>query len=250
MSDFSAKFELQRKSWGKLKQIRPTTIDLGMVERIRRAEPAVFTDPTRLEALILELGLNDDGLDDFPASLLPHCGHGLKIWQYPRELAAYLAHLVRLEVRSYLELGTRHGGTFVVTVESLARCGLLESALGVDIMPCPSMLEYVASEPRARFAQVNTQSDDFARVVDEHGPFDAALIDANHSAAECRRELSVLAHRCRVIAFHDIANTEFPEVGTVWNEVKALGTFRCFEYISGYREPHTPMGLGLAIKVE
>jgi cephalosporin hydroxylase len=250
MSSPAAKFELQRKSWGKLKRLHPSPIDLGQVARIRGRSPADLRDPERLEALILELGLNDDGLEDFPPALRPHCGHGLRIWQYPEEFARYLAQLLRLGVGSYLELGVRHGGTFVATVECLARCGTLTSALAVDVMPCPSMAEYSRLNPAAAFLRLNTQSPAFERALDEHGPFDAALVDANHDEEECRHELAVLRDRCAMVALHDIANTDFPAIGRVWADLRALPGYRCWEYVAAYPEPHTPMGIGLAVREE
>lgn len=248
MSRLAKKFELQKKSWAKLRQIHPSVIDLAKIQRIRDQKPESLRDPDALASLILELGLNDDGLDDFPEFLRPYCGNGLRIWQYPHEFSRYLAHVLRLGVRSYIELGTRHGGTFVTTVECIARCCNLEFALGIDIMPCPSMAEYTVINPKAEFFQVNTQSEKFARVIEERGPFDAAFIDANHDEEECRHELEVLKNHCNMVAFHDIANTEFPAVGQVWHDVKQLGEYRCYEYISDYAEPHIPMGIGLAVR--
>ena len=242
------KFELQRKSWGKLRRVRPAAIDLARVELIRDTPPERIRDAEALAELIPRLGLNDDGLDDFPASLRPYCGQGLRIWQYPQEFAAYLSRLIELGARSYLELGTRHGGTFITTVECLARCGRFEAALGVDIMPCPSMSEYQALRPGTTFLRLNTQSEDFVRALDRYGPFDVALIDANHDEEECRHEFRILKDRCGMIALHDIANTEFPAVGKVWRAVQESGEFQCFSYISDIREPHLPMGIGLAVK--
>lgn len=248
MSRLADKFELQRRSWGKLRRLRPSPIDLSKVALIRARSPEALRDPDQLEDLILALGLNDDGLEDFPPALRPHCGHGLRIWQYPRELARHLAELVRLGVGSYLELGVRHGGTFVATVECLARCGPVTRALAIDIMDCPSMAGYSRLQPAARFLRLNTQSADFERALDEHGPFDAALIDANHDEEECRYELELLRGCCAMIAFHDIANTEFPAIGRVWADVTRLAGYRCLEFVSEYTEPHTPMGIGLAIR--
>ena len=243
------KFALQKKSWGKLRRIRPSAIDLVKIEQIRTAKASIFQpDGVGLEDLILDLGLNDDGLGDFPESLRPHCGHGLLIWQYPREFSRYLLHLGRLGVKSYVELGVRHGGTFVTTVECLARQGEIERALAIDIMPCPSIEEYIALRPEVRFARVNTQSREFARVVDEFGPFDAAMIDANHDEEECQHEFEILKERCPILAFHDVANREFPDVAKVWKRVLGLGEYLCYEYLSNYPEPHLPMGIGLAVR--
>jgi len=213
-------------------------------------DPAALLCPDRLAALVLDLGLNDDGLADFPPSLRPQCGGGLRIWQYPQEFAAYLAQALERVPRSYIELGIRHGGTFVTTVECIARRGGLERALGIDIMPCPSMAEYTALNPKATFLQANTQSPEFAAVLAENGTFDLAFIDANHDEAECRKELCLLRDRCAMVAFHDIANSDFPAIGRVWREVKERGGHRCFEFVADYAEPHTPMGIGLAIRKE
>jgi len=241
-------FELQKKSWAKLRKIRPSAIDLAKIDTIRTESPESLLDSDVLAELMLELGLNDDGLQDFPEFLRAHCGTGLRIWQYPSEFSRYLAYVLKLGVRSYLELGTRHGGTFVLTVECIDRCNGLKSAIGIDIMQCPSMSEYAEGNPKVEFLQVNTQSAEFRRAIDEHGHFDIALIDANHDEEECRKEFEFLKDRCSMVAFHDIANTEFPGVGIVWNDVRTLDRYRCHEFISDYAEPHIPMGIGLAVR--
>lgn len=51
---------------------------------------------------------------------------------------------MRLNVQSYLELGVRHGGSFVATVEILRRMSALNTAIAVDIIACPAMDDYTA----------------------------------------------------------------------------------------------------------
>src|SRR5687768_3987306 len=125
-----------------LRRLHALPIDLERVALIREREPRQLADPAELEALLLQLGLNDEGMHELPASLHPHCGQGLRIWQYPIQFSRYLAHLSKLKVRSYLELGVRHGGAFVATVEVLERFSPLQFAVGVDLLPCPALEEY------------------------------------------------------------------------------------------------------------
>lgn len=236
------------KSWKKLKRLHPLEIDLGRVELVRGRDVAELSDPQRLEALLLELGLNDDGLMEFPEELHRYCGEGLRIWQYPIQFARYLADLSGLGVRSYLELGTRHGGTFVATVEVLNRFRRLDRAVGVDIMPCPSLVEYARHVSTVSFARMNTQTDEFAEFVRSTPRFDLVLVDANHTELECRREVELMREHADVLALHDIVNIDFPGVGAVWSELVATGEYECREYAAQYEGIGPYMGIGLAIR--
>src|SRR4029077_13792201 len=109
------------------------------ISLIREKSTEYLSQAGNLETLLLELGLNDEGLNEFPASLHPFCGQGLRVWQYPGQFSKYLEQLSKLRVRSYLEIGIRHGGSFVTTVEFLDRFSPLEFAVAVDVIPCPSM---------------------------------------------------------------------------------------------------------------
>jgi hypothetical protein len=71
-----------------------------------------------------------------------------------------LIQLSKLQIRSYLEIGIRHGGSFVATVEVLDRFSQLDFAIALDVIPCPSMTDYKAVNPRTEFACINTLSAD------------------------------------------------------------------------------------------
>ena len=72
---------------------------------------------------IPSLGLNDELLHEQPVELSPYFGKGLHIWQYPNQLAAYLAWLSNnaTGVKSYTEIGCRWGGMFILVTEWLRR---------------------------------------------------------------------------------------------------------------------------------
>ena len=249
MPTTNADLHVTEASWKKLKTLRASRIDLSRVGLIRGEDRTSLSDAHKLEKLLLELGLNDEGLEEYPQSLYPYCGKGLRIWQYPIQFSKYLVDVSRLGLRSYLELGIRHGGTFVATVEYLDKFESLEFAIGVDIMPCPSMAEYEQMNPRACFVRINTQSAQYERFLSQHAPFGLVLIDSFHEEEQCYAEFLSVRERARAIAIHDIVNCDFPGVSKVWERIKASGEFECREYIEQYADVRASyMGIGLAIR--
>jgi hypothetical protein len=246
LSDWNA----QKQAWRILNGLRPAAIDLGRIHLIRERSSESLSRASDLENLLLELGLNDEGLDEFPLRLRQFCGAGLRIWQYPVQFSRYLARMATLRVRSYLELGIRHGGSFVATVEILDRFFPLESAIGVDVIPCPSMAEYKTLNPRIEFCCLNTQSGEFGALIDRIKPVDLVFIDSHHEETQCRREFEALRESARMIAFHDVLNRNCPGVGRVWQEVKTSGDYECSEYTEQYDDLGPYMGIGLAIRKE
>ncbi|WP_375502645.1 hypothetical protein [uncultured Nostoc sp.] len=236
------------KGWRKLKRLHPVSIDLDRVKLIREKNLEYLSSADNIKSLILELGLNDDGLQEFPESLHSYCGHGLRIWQYPIQFSKYLADLAKIKITSYLEVGIRHGGTFVTTVEYLEKFHPLEFAVGIDILPCSSMAEYKKINPKVDFFKLNTQSKQFQEFLDEYQKFDLVLIDANHEEVECRNEFMSVKDKANIVVFHDILNIDFPDVEIVWNEVKLLPEYTCYEYIDQYEGLGPYMGIGMAIK--
>src|ERR1700682_4726464 len=142
MSQNAFAWSRQRMSWAALNGLHPTPIDLGRTALIREADIDALSNPQWLESLLLRPGLNDEALNEFPGELHAHCGHGLRIWQYPTQFSKYLTQLSHLKIRSYLEIGIRHGGSFVTTAEYLHRFHSLDFAVGVDLIACPSMAGY------------------------------------------------------------------------------------------------------------
>lgn len=249
MNNTGTKLKLVNQGWKKLKQLRTIPIDLERVALIRDRDSQYLSNPGNLESLICCLGLNNEGLKEFPVSLHSYCGQGLRIWQYPIQFSQYLVALSKLGITSYLELGVRHGGTFVATVEYLSKFNPIEYAVGVDIIPCPSLVEYQQINPNAKFAQINTQSDDFKKMLNQYKRFGLVLIDSFHEEVQCRNEFLSIKEHVDVIAFHDISNVNYPGVRKVWNEVKSMEDYDCFEFIDQYKEIELSyMGIGVAVR--
>lgn len=246
----NADLSVTRQSWSKLRTLRASPIDLSRVALLRDAPMDALRDPVRLRTLLAELGLNDEGMEEYPPELHPFQG-GLRVWQYPSQMAPYLVDLAGLGVRSYLEVGVRHGGCLVATVEYLERFAPLDWAVGVDLLPCPGLEEYGRMNPRARFARLNTQTEAYAALVAELGEIGLVLVDAFHDEAQCRAEVDAVRPYARAIALHDVASAQWAGVGRVWKELKASGEYECREYVDQYPGVEGPcMGIGLAIRRE
>src|SRR5205085_905887 len=87
----------------KMKGEKMRKINLQLLGLIRAKNKAYLTEAKRLEEeLLLELGLNDERLYEFPKELYPYTGGGLFYWQYPNQFSKYLVELSRHTIESYL----------------------------------------------------------------------------------------------------------------------------------------------------
>ncbi len=249
VTDQLARMKRIQQSWKKLKRLNALPIELERRNLIRQLDREALADAARLEPLLAELGLNDEGLEEYPAFLHPHCGQGLRIWQLPNQFSRYLAALSRLGIESYLEIGVRHGGAFVATVEYLDRFRPLRFALAIDVIPSPSLVEYQRLRPGAEFIQINSQSPAFRRLLEERGEIDLVFIDSFHEEEQLRRELLGVQETANVLAFHDIVSQTYPGVGRVWREVREMENYVCQEFTDQYTTDGTShMGIGLAVR--
>ena len=237
----------QMKYWAMLRTLRPAPIDLARVSLISETDPAELRNPAAVAALVAALGLNDEGVDELPEHLHVHFG-GLRIWQYPIQFGPYLHQLGQLGIRSYLEIGVRHGGSFVATVEYLRRLGGLDLAVGVDIIPAPVLKEYAASSTGVEVAWLDSKSEAFRELLADRGPFDLVFIDSHHEEDQCRTEVASVAPSAGMLALHDITNVGCPGVGRVWSEIVASPDWRCLEFTEQYPGQGPYMGIGLAIR--
>jgi len=241
-------WEQQSKAWKLLKGLNSKSINLAKVQLIRQQSAAALLDPANMEALLLKLGFNDEGLEEFPAHLHALCGRGLRMWQYPIQFAPYLIKLCELKVTSYLEIGIRHGGSYVATTEILQLFNPLEFSIGVDLIPCKSMADYAALNSVSRFLCLNSTTDEFKRHIHALAPIDLVFIDSHHEEEQCRLEFLELKDHANMIAFHDISNKNCPGVATIWQEILCSDEYQCFEYSAQYPDLGPFMGIGLAVK--
>jgi hypothetical protein len=224
----------------------------NLVDKIRGKDISYLSIAENLEhELLPELGLNDEYIHEFPESLHKHCGHGLRSWQYPNQFSKYLIHLSKLNIESYLEIGVRHGGTFIITVEYLNRFKPIKRALGIDIETCPLILEYRKElNPNADFWQIDSTSDKFASFCRYCDNIDLVLIDGDHFIDCVNCDYENINGFAKNIALHDISNEACMGVKEVWDRLKEeKHRYKITEFIEQYpemsKENHFFFGMGL-----
>ena len=206
---------------------------------------------------IAELGLNGEFIADWPSCLNPYLGRGLQIWQYPIQFADYLVFLSRFEVKSYLEIGARYGGTMVLVVAYLSRFSPLTEALGIDILKsCPMVEWYRQYNPICRFEKVSSQSERFSLFLRNHH-FDLVMIDGLHSVPAMLNDFdNAVSSGARFIACHNIWNCAMTdECCKGWNRIKRMynPSHYFIEFVGQYdemkgRANYPNLGLGLAVR--
>lgn len=229
-------------------------IDLSRVELLRTADRKVLADPAAMEDLLPKLGLSGSR-NLVPEGLRQYAGTGLWHWQHPKQFSRYLVQLSALPIKSYLEIGVKYGGTFVITVEYLSLFQSFERALGVDANFCPSLVKYAHRNPKAQWLQVNTREDLFRTRVESSGGYDLVLIDGDHAEDGCRKDFEIVKPYANVVVFHDIVNEYTPGPGVVWREVKAkcAEEYDFTEYTDQYPDivkeiGKKVLGLGVAVR--
>ncbi|MET4197279.1 putative O-methyltransferase YrrM [Bradyrhizobium sp. LA8.1] len=159
------------------------------------------------------------------------------VLQDPGEIAAYCDVLRSEKLGSYLEIGSKFGGSLWPAANALPKGSRIVS---VD-MPNgtkawkdsqPALLECIKELKAAGYdASViwgDSGSEDVIAQVAALGPFDAVLIDADHRMPGVTRDWSVYGAMSRkLVAFHDIAWRRAPDwhgtridVPEFWNSVK------------------------------
>lgn len=160
----------------------------------------------------------------------------VNIAQVDAEFSAYTAILKRERVKSYLEIGSKFGGSLwrasqvmdpgsrIVAIDlpngtkawresssSLEACNLDLKKLGYDVA----------------VIWADSQAADTVEKVRSLGPFDAVMIDADHRLPGVTADWKNYGPMGRIVAFHDIAWKRAPEwqgvridVPQFWESIK------------------------------
>lgn len=182
-----------------------------LLDLIRTAPLDRLRDVAYLEhELLPALGLAPDSPDLYPAHLHAHFGR-LASWQYPVQFAPYLVEMSTRNVRRYLEIGVRHGGTFIITVEYLKRFNPVVMAVAVDPYRSSALAAYIDDDPlTCRYVNADSRSAAAGRVIDRWGPYDLAFIDGDHSEAGFLSDWNLVKRMARIVAYHDADNDGYP----------------------------------------
>lgn len=153
------------------------------------------------------------------------------------ELRSFVDFLVDHGVTRYLEIGARHGDTFFEVMTSLpvGSYGLaldLPGALWGTIKSKASLRDAVDDLRRRGYAAElmfgNSHKVATQEAVAERGPFDAILIDGDHTLAGVMRDWELYRSLAPIVAFHDIVGAGQSEkvsgrpveVPILWGRIK------------------------------
>lgn len=227
-------------------------MDLSRIQLIKNSTLEDLQSSNYLENLIIKLGFNTEILREQP-KIVQDNGGGLLIWQYPNQFSKYLCLLRQQKIQSYIEIGCRWGGTFVLTNEYLKMFNTVNKSVAVDIIDSP-VLDYCLTNYETQFIKKNSQSKEFVTYM-KNNYFDLIFIDGDHSYDGVKNDYEISKHSGKIFVFHDIVNDVCPGVVYFWNELKktASDTYDFFEFVEQYEDvwnnTHQKfLGIGVAIK--
>lgn len=188
---------------------------------VREAPLDRLRDPRYVEdELLPKLGVAGTIPTAFPDSLQHAVGQGLHPFQWPNQLGPYLATLSAYPISSYLEIGVYRGGTFIATVEYLARFHPVRRAIAVDLTEGLPVRRYIRKHRRgAEYVRTTSGTPAFRDKVKAWAP-DLVLIDADHTYDAVRADFGCVDGIAPMVAFHDITDSASPGVARLWGELK------------------------------
>lgn len=145
------------------------------------------------------------------------------------ELVEFVKLVTRENVRSYLEIGSKFGGSLWAVTTAMskgARAVAVDLDGGNDLKDCVSKLKFHLYDVHLLVG--DSTDPKIVEAAAKLGPFDLCLIDANHTEPFVRMDWRNYGPLARIVAFHDIAwdqgdRPDKPwkiEVPKVWNEIK------------------------------
>lgn len=227
-------------------------MDLSRITFLKESNQEDLKSIDYLENLMLKLGFNNEILHEQPKIVKDNVG-GLLIWQYPNQFSKYLCLLNKQNIESYIEIGCRWGGTFVLTNEYLKRFNNVNKSVAVDKIDSP-VEEYCKLNDETQFIKKNSTSQEFKDYM-KNNYFDLIFIDGDHNYNGVKNDYEISEHSGKIFVFHDIASNACPGVVKFWNELKnnKSETYDFFEFIEQYddvwnRTHKKYLGIGVAIK--
>lgn len=157
--------------------------------------------------------------------------------QIESELYAFIALLQKENVKSYLEIGCKFGGSLWHIAKALPQGSRVvaldlphgDNSFKVTLPPLQECLGALGQRGYDTHLIIgdSTKPDIIEKVL-ALGPFDACFIDANHTLPYVTKDWETYSKVCRLVAFHDINHTKaiapgkMPiDVPQLWKTIKA-----------------------------
>lgn len=217
-------------------------------------DSSLLKNPEFIENIFLiDLGLNDEALEEQPPELGQYYGKGfgLKIWQYPNQFSKYLTFISNYDIKSYMEIGCRHGGTFITHVEYLKKINSnFSNSTAVDIIEQTDILKEYCKFENCEYLQMDSSSDEFRQYI-ENKFFDLIFVDGNHFYNGVKGDAILTKNKCNIQVFHDVFSIVNPDVVRFWNEVKITysDTHDFYEFLDQYDSVSGDyLGIGVAVR--
>ncbi len=172
------------------------------------------------------------------------------------ELKAFVNLAVELDVRRYLEIGSRNGDSFFAVMANL-RPGAFGMSIDLpeNILTMRGMADTVMElrniGQRTTLFYESSRETSALRAAMANAPFDLVLIDGDHTYGGVSADWIDYGRFAPVIAFHDVAapdgwkSSGLPnDVGRFWREIKGAVPGAIREFIT----PGSKMGYGIVMR--
>ncbi len=215
-----------------------------LVEEFQKLEDSQLSDAKFMEDFIIhKVGLNNELLSEQPKELNEFYGKGLYVWQNPMQFSKFLVWLFHngRNYKSYIEIGCRWGGTFIVICELLRKINPdFELAVAVDLIdqsPLITRYQLLINDKtnfKVDYFQGSSTSPAFKDFFNELKP-EIAFIDGDHSLKGALTDHLLVRNHAKVIIHHDVYSDSCADTTMLWQSLKELeSTKENVEFIEQY----------------
>lgn len=183
-------------------------------------------------------------------------GEGNKWAQKPDEIAEFLELLNSEGVRSYLEIGISHGGSFHYIGLGLPTGSRMVGIEHHGVWTPHLVAAMAALKDAGQDAEIiwgDSKNPNVIKQAEERGPYDCVFIDGDHSHAGVAADWRNYGPMARIVAFHDID----AEHSANWEKLRRRGfgvpeVFRDIKrrhrYVAIVSKAEPGMGIGVVWK--
>ena len=204
----------------------------SIIESIQEVKDFDFKSASQqdIEHILPTFGMNNEHLEEQPKEFESYYGWGIKFWQYPNQFSKFLTFLKNKKIDSYLEIGCRWGGTFIIINELLKRYNPYLYSHALDIIPPSEILDTYQNkfeDNRFYYHQIDSSSNYLFNTIIGSEPIypnlqiDLVFIDGCHTYTCIKKDYyTALMIGAKYIVFHDIVNDATKGNKIAWEEIK------------------------------